>query len=406
MKADVLVVGSGPAGSTAAKNLAENGFSVLLIDKEIFPRDKPCGGGLTPWVLKRFPYVKETNTIESYSYGGYLYSPSSRYKVGIHRQEPVIAMVLRKKFDNALVRLAIDKGTQFQDGRKAIDVKITPDKAQVTLDDGGTIKAEIVIGADGCLSTIARKTNLFSTYNHRCISVVEEFPLPVETMDEFFTQKRVCHIHLERQGSTGYGWVFPKNQHLNIGLLEHRSTDKTQNNKDNLRESYGQYLTILKNDNIIPKDIKSSGLRGGVIPIWPQKKTYTDRVLLCGDAAGFINPLSGEGIYYAMTSGQLASQIAVEALENEDTSEQFLSKYEQLWEKDFGRDIKLPLKSTKQLRSQKEKFIKIISHDEKLTEMLFLIMTGQASVYKLRWKLLKQYLYASLKYKLKGKEAR
>ena len=99
MNYDVIVVGAGPAGSTAAKNLAEKGIKVLLLDKAKFPRDKPCGGGLPTRVKKRFPYIEPF--IDSVSYGTTMYSSSLRYKCDLLREKPFVDMVLRKDFDTA-----------------------------------------------------------------------------------------------------------------------------------------------------------------------------------------------------------------------------------------------------------------------------------------------------------------
>ena len=105
MKYEVVVVGAGPAGSTAAKFLSEKGVKVLLVDKSKFPRDKPCGGGLPARVLKRFEYIKDL--IDSYSYGSYAYSPSLKFKMEFQQNDPFVAMILRNKFDYGLVKLAL-----------------------------------------------------------------------------------------------------------------------------------------------------------------------------------------------------------------------------------------------------------------------------------------------------------
>ena len=390
---DVVIVGAGPAGSTAAKILSEKGINSLLIDKEKFPREKPCGGGLPLWVLKRFPHLFNSNYIESYSYGGIIYSNTSKYKVEVHKNYPSIAMVLRKKFDNELVNAAIKNGVKFLDGVKVIDIKFENNYTILILSDNTSIKTSIVIGADGFNSIIARKTGLFTKRRFTGVSVVEEFQLSEKILDKFYTKNRFCHIHLKIFGITGYGWVFPKKNHLNIGLGDVRL--KSNRNQQNLKMIFNKYLEILKKQEIIPKNIKSIKLRGGSLPVWPHEKTYMNNVLLCGDAAGFINPVTGEGIYYALKSAEIAANITIKALKAENTSERFLSQYEKEWKKDFGKDIKYMLNSTKKIRNENEKFIQTMSKDKKLAEMLFDIMTGQQSIYKLRWKLIRRYVYSS-----------
>ena len=113
MKYDVVVVGAGPAGATAAKVLAEKGINVLLLDKQIFPRDKPCGGGLPARILKRYPYIKKNDLIDSYSFQACVHSSSLKYKIDVLKSEPIFAMVLRNTFDAGLVRLASQSGAVF-----------------------------------------------------------------------------------------------------------------------------------------------------------------------------------------------------------------------------------------------------------------------------------------------------
>jgi len=105
MKYDVVVVGAGPAGATAAKVLVEKGISVLLLDKQVFPRDKPCGGGLPARILKRYPYIRKNDLIDSYSFQTCVHSSSLKYKIDVVKSEPIFAMVLRNTFDAGLVRL-------------------------------------------------------------------------------------------------------------------------------------------------------------------------------------------------------------------------------------------------------------------------------------------------------------
>ncbi len=108
---DVVIVGAGPSGSTAAKCLAEKEYNVLLIDRDAFPRDKPCGGGLPTRVMKQFPYIEEF--IDSISYGSYTHSSSLRYTLKFVRDQPFLATVLRKDFDDGLVKLAVLAGATF-----------------------------------------------------------------------------------------------------------------------------------------------------------------------------------------------------------------------------------------------------------------------------------------------------
>ena len=163
MKYDVVVVGTGPAGSTAAKYLAEHAVNVLLLDKQSFPREKPCGGGLPTRVIKRFPYVDKL--IESISYGSITYSSTLKYKLTIERDRPLLAMIQRTSFDHELVKLAVEKGATFLENKQVVDLKRDTDKITVILQTGETIDAQIVIGCDGIRSVVAEKTHLVEKHH-------------------------------------------------------------------------------------------------------------------------------------------------------------------------------------------------------------------------------------------------
>lgn len=393
----MTVVGAGPAGSTAAKFLSEKGVKVLLIDKSKFPRSKPCGGGLPIRVLNRFKYVKDKGLIESYSYGGFAHSSSLKYNVELQRNEPIAVMILRKKFDYELVKLAIESGSVFIDEKSAKDIKILKDKARILLNDGTNVESEIVIGSDGVWSTIAKKSGLNQNHKNIGMCLFQEYPMSSKTLDRFFGEKRLCHIHMKLQGIAGYGWVFPKKQHLNIGIGEFESLTNKSGGKTNLKEVYKNYIQLLKETKIIPDDLKIGRIKGAALPLRPLSKTYTDRCLLCGDAAGLINPVSGEGIYYAMSSGEIAARTIADALEAGETDERFLSMYQKIWKNDFGKDIKLLLRSAKQWTKENEKFVELASRDEKLADMALGILHGGLSIHEYRWKLIRRYLYVYFK---------
>ena len=394
---DAAIVGAGPAGSTAAKFLTEKGYRVLLIDKEKFPRDKPCAGGLTFKVLSRFPYVEKENLIENYTYGGIAYSPSLKYKLIVGKEEPISAMVLRKKFDYGLVKIAIASGTTFIDRKRVENIKIFKDKARIYLNDNTFFESQVVIGTDGIWSTIAKKTGLSEKCKDFGMCVFHEYPIASKSIDRCIGEKRSCHIHLGVEDIFGYGWVFPKKNHINIGICELNPKTIRSKYKTNLKEVYRNYFDLLKKNNILPNDVKIGRLKGGALPLFPLKKTFSDRVILCGDAGGFINPVSGEGIYYAMSSGKIAAQVIIKALDNGKTDERFLSEYQKIWKNDFGKDIKTFLISSKKKLKVNEKFIKIISNDEKIADMILGILYGSHSIHKIKWKLISRFFYAYFK---------
>lgn len=400
MKYNVTIVGAGPAGSTAAKFLSEQGYKVILIDKDKFPRDKPCGGGIPIKVLNRFNYVKNDRFIESYSYGGFAFSPSLKFKLESLKDTPIIATSLRKKFDYELVKIAKDSGAIFKDGNAVTNVKITNEKATVFLKDGRSIDSEIVIGAGGVWDIIAKKTGLRKKDYDTGICILQEFKVNKEIVDKYFKKERICYLHARFKNINGYGWIFPKKEHLNIGL---GGAWTSKGGNINLKKYYKDYIAFLKKEKIIPEKLKEVPIKGGALPIFPLEKTYSNRVILIGDAAGFINPITGEGIYYAMASGEIAANVISKALDKGRTDEAFLSLYEKIWKKDFGKDLKLIYKLVKrQDKNRSEKNFKITSKDKKLSEMSLGVMTGELSIQEYKWKIIRRFLYVSLMNRFKN----
>ena len=395
MKYDVVVIGAGPSGSTAALNIAQYGKKVLLLDKEIFPREKPCGGGVPIRTLSRYPYIKTSNVIESYSYGGLVYSPENE-KIEIEKSSPILAMVLRSKFDQYLVDFAKKQGVIFQDGMKVKNITISSDQVKIKVDDDSEIKTNLIIGADGMHSVVAKKTglaNIKKKYSGICI--LKEFSFPTAIIDEYFTKKRICHIHSKFGGIKGYGWIFPKKNHVNIGIVNYKMNSSTDHNQ-NIKKIFSSYIDYLIERQIIPSIEKDFSITGGVLPIKPLERTYSDRVLLCGDAAGLINPISGEGIHYAMVSGELAGKMASNAIEKNNYEKDFLSNYQKEWGAVFGKDIRIFLRSKNQWGKRGNKIIHFMKKDPEFAELIFLILVGKESVNDLKFKIVKKYLLNSI----------
>ncbi len=395
MMYDVVVIGAGPAGSTAAKCLAENNIKVLLLDKSEFPRDKPCGGGLPTRVLKRFPYIEPL--IDSISFGSSTYSSSHRYKFDLIREKPLLFNVIRKEFDYGLVNLALKAGATFLEGKTVVDVSIQQNNASVKLDDGQSIETQMIISCDGTRSIVAEKTNLSKQMQTLCIALVQEQPMTPKQLDTYFTKKRLVHLFIKAQGIAGYAWVFPKKQCVNIGIGEFQSALSKSKPNVPLKDTYEKFIAVLKEKKLLPEKFIVENLKGATLPIFPLKNTYRDRLVLCGDAAGFINPITGEGIYYAMVSGQIASKVIVDGLKQNDLSKEFLSHYQTLWYNDFGKDLKLLGRFNYQWGKDSEKIVRLFTKDKKFAQLTTGVIGGQISFSKYKGALIIRYVYASIK---------
>ncbi|HEY7294938.1 MAG TPA: geranylgeranyl reductase family protein [Dehalococcoidia bacterium] len=299
---DAIVVGAGPAGSTAARELAARGGSVLLLERARFPRDKPCGGGVTPRAAKLLPF--DLSPVVERSVDGVYFS--LKLREGFARRSPSVLTVLtqRRRLDAFLVQQAEQQGAIFHDGDAATGVELRADGVTV-VSRGGRQHGRVLIGADGANGVVARLTGLAGT---RDLAVALEGNVPC---DGAFPQRWQHLIGMDLGGIPGgYGWLFPKGDHLNVGVggwqylaggLRHRL--------DELCAFYG-----LQRERLVD-------LRGYQLPVRrPGAPLARGRVALAGDAAGLLDPLSGEGIYAAIYSGRLAASEATALLEGRAAS--------------------------------------------------------------------------------------
>jgi geranylgeranyl reductase family protein len=397
MTYDVIIVGAGPAGATAAKFLAEKGIHTLLIDKHTYPREKPCGGVLSIRTLKRFPYITD-DIIDTYSYGGSISSSSLLHKVQVQKETPIAAFVLRKTFDHGLVNIAVQNGTTFKDGTAVVDIQRTKDKVKIWLNNKESVETQLLIGADGIWSTVAKHTGFSQHYPNIGRCLFQEYPLENTQLDQYFTEKRLFQFYLRFRGINGTGWVFPKKNSVNIGIGEIQPSTSDPTKTPPLKEVYTSFLQVLREKKRIPPSIQIGTMQGGILPLQPLEKTYADRVVLCGDAAGLMNPLTGDGIHYAMSSGKFAAEVCTEALKKEDTSAAFLSNYQHLWNNDFGDEITLCTRVLNRLlKHGDEKYIKLLTKDTRMIDMLLNMINNQEKIQKYKWKLIKRFISMYLK---------
>jgi flavin-dependent dehydrogenase len=183
-------------------------------------------------------------------------------------------MVLRTTFDAGLVNLASQSGAVFLEGKAAVRIKTNTEHVQVTLNDGTPIDASYVIVADGMWSTMSKQLGGTQKNQNIGMCVLGEYSVSKNIMDQFFSEQRCVHIYLNIFGIVGYGWVFPKREHVNIGLCEFRHALTSEHQKKNLKTLYMQYITLLKENKIIPETLQVGTVKGGVFPTMPMEQTY------------------------------------------------------------------------------------------------------------------------------------
>lgn len=294
---DVIVVGAGPAGATAGHELAKNGLSVLILEKEKFPRYKPCGGGLSLKIDKIITFsIKET--IEATVKGAYC---SFKQKEGLYllSERPVAYMIMRDRFDSLLVSEAIKAGATFIDGSRVKGVSNARHGYDVFV-DGNVYNCKYLIGADGVNGVVRR---FIHPRAKRSIAASIEAEIPV---DQRSIGNHDHYIHIDFGIIPyGYAWIFPKKGLLSTGLAGFRGAVKEPK----------RYLNkFIKGHDRISR-IEGYRWRGYPIPLFRNQEHLTKgRVMLVGDAGNLVDPFFGEGIYYAIRSAQIASTVISEAI--------------------------------------------------------------------------------------------
>jgi geranylgeranyl reductase family protein len=280
---DVLVVGAGPAGSATAHRLATAGLRVLVADRARFPRDKPCGGGLTTRAFQRcpvdpMPVVEERVDLVELRF---------RYRDAVVRKAraPVIWMTQRRRLDAFLLDAAREAGAQVREGAHvAHDGGVTV--------DGERVAVEVIVGADGANGQTAKALSLGGSIVH---GVALEGNVPYSALPADRYRHRAVVELADIPG--GYGWVFPKGDHVNVGV------GAWAQEGPHLREHLARVCAA---HGLVPEQLEN--VRGHRLPLRrPGTSVAAERALLVGDAAGLIDPVSGDGMYECFVSADLAA---------------------------------------------------------------------------------------------------
>jgi geranylgeranyl reductase family protein len=295
---DVTIIGTGPAGATAAFKLAEKGISVALIEKETLPRYKTCGGGLVFRGKKMLPFNidqaidSEFKTIDIYFSGQNLHLQSTR-------DFPIVSMVMRDKFDSLIVEEARKKGVTLFENNKLVDLKFGENISVHTSQT--EIKTKFVIAADGALSLTAKLAGWKEDTRYLIPALEYEVELKPEVFERLRHEARFDIDFIPQ----GYAWSFPKKNHLSLGVASSLRT------KLNLKKYYSDYVEFL---GITKEHIVQEAAHGFQIPVSRRKDDFVkNNVFLIGDAAGFADPITAEGISNSIYSGILAAEAIAEA---------------------------------------------------------------------------------------------
>jgi geranylgeranyl reductase family protein len=342
---DIIIVGGGPAGCALSIYLARDGYSVLLMERETFPRDKVCGDFVSP---KGLCYLMELDCWEPIVALGC--TPITRSSVYLNGRwltqgslphladHPTFGLTIpRSKLDEILFRQAQRDGAHTVEGCRVVDFQTGPRGVTVGAEINGRYNhfaARVIVGADGANSTVARKVGLEMT-DRRFV-----FPSLRAYCSGFTLDHTV--VYFDRDFFPGFGWIFPVNGSLcniGVGMVKEPLTK----HELCLRDFFGRLKTFVA-------DLAHD--QGSTVAIsrpagWPVKtyggarRNYFDRGLLVGEAACFVDPISGEGIPLALTSARIAASHLRQVFERGKFDLEAFSDYERLWRAHWDPDLKV-----------------------------------------------------------------
>lgn len=339
---EVIIVGAGPAGSTTAFFLAREGVKVTLIDQAVFPREKICGDGISP----RAPYIMEKMGLLPWAEENF---PKQKVRLGAPDGTVVEApgapgdppfdyegfVIPRKIFDNALVERAVEVGAQLVEGTRITALeRLTPDRVRAVGRQNGkqvTFEAPLLISAEGATSSLTRKLGL-----------VPGPPESIATRQYFeeidHEEPGLLEIHWEKSILPGYGWIFHLGggrANVGIGMYAQEALER----KVNFHDLFETFITNNPYARRVTEKARPVGLnRGFPLRMDAHAVTpYLDNVLVVGEAAGLVHPMSGEGIGPSMVCAEIAAAHARKALERGDLSATQLASYGKVFQETFGR---------------------------------------------------------------------
>lgn len=336
-RSDVIVVGAGPAGAVAARTLAGAGFRVQLVDKSAFPRNKPCGGGVSARAFVRFPWLKAaTQHIDVHAVSQmHLESPDGAV-LEMNSTDPSVLLIRRIEFDHALVTEAARAGAELVERFEITQARADADSVTLHSRDGREMRASAVIAADGVHSVIAKRLGVNPKWPQQSIALDMMEETPTDTLRP--SRPEVLWVSYGYKGLDGYSYIFPKTHHVNVGigcLLSHYREDVDAHPY----EMQSQFVADLVSKGALQGHSDRKHFTPFLIPVGGPLKRAADatgRVLFAGDAGGFVNAFTAEGIHYAMVSGEHAARAVIDG----GAPQTIARRYDTLWRSEIGAELR------------------------------------------------------------------
>ncbi|HEY9770955.1 MAG TPA: geranylgeranyl reductase family protein [Coleofasciculaceae cyanobacterium] len=315
---DCIIVGAGPAGSSAAYHLAKQGHSILVVDKADFPRTKSCGGGVSPAIAQWFDFDFSPVVQNHVSQVKYTFKMGDPAEVQLKDVTPMW-MVQREQFDNFLIEQAIGQGAEFKSGVEVKGAILQGDTWQIQT-SAGTFEGKYLIAADGANSTVAKLLDMSNTSTIAGASL----QVPGAVSD----RRKVTAFFDFGSLKNGFMWCFPKADGYSFSAAYVRNP---QGKTDELKKQLTKYAELF---NLYASQ---GEYQEHPLNLWHENRTlHSDRALLAGEAAGIVDPLIGEGIRPAMFTGVKAAGAVIGALKGEANA---LADYTESINQEWGTNL-------------------------------------------------------------------
>lgn len=362
---DLIVVGAGPAGSTAARTASMMGLNVLVMEKEIFPRYKPCGGALSDKTISLLDFSMPEELCERTINGARVHFHGK--VVERRKGYRLTALVTRSKFDHLLLKKAEEAGAKLEN-EKVLGFREREGCVEVQT-RGHHCSSRFLVVASGCQDALKNTIKRREKRDHYGVCMVAEIEATEQEINNRLNNIMDVHFGV---AAGGYGWIFPHKGYYSVGI--------------------GGLASRMDHPRRIMLDfLKANGfngcyrLHGHTIPLGGLSRPIASkRVMLAGDAAGFVDAFTGEGIYYAMRSGQIAAKTAADKLSSPDLD--LKQAYESRCKRDFGDELRYSLLLSRVMHSCPEIFFRILTGQEEILDRYVETATARTT-YKnfMRW---------------------
>jgi menaquinone-9 beta-reductase len=316
---DAVVIGAGPGGAATAHFLSAHGLDVLLLDRAEFPRDKTCGDGLTPRALRVLEAMDLLGAVSSQGWAIRAYAvvaPNGRTTTAAIGGAHQAMVVPRYALDQLILQRAIDSGAQFVSGANVSHVEATQTGVTVHTSEKGTHEGRVAVIATGAATGVLTRSGILEKQPKAMLAARAYFEDVPRALEPTF------QLRFDNVPSPGYGWIFPtgaNTANVGVGFFPRRGSGTAV-------QAFERFARLVQGARQVGP-VKGYPIRVDFL----RAPTFAANTLLVGEAAGLVNPLTGEGIDYALESGQIAAAHVVRGL---------TSGVHQTWLSDYDRQLR------------------------------------------------------------------